>query len=341
MPAFTVPVIVMVTLPAAAMDPFQVTVLVPMVATAVPLVAAALTSVRPEGSTSVNSAPGLSSCAVVALLLSVTVYVTVEPTLYVAPATVLVEAMAAGEMTLTDATCCALGAFSAVATAVTDKGPAILGAVSVMLSVTVTPPAMLGIDQTPVALLKLPLLGVDAVIVAVGARLVATETFSNVSMPVFRTVMVKLDEPPARTGVAVVRTLVIAIAVWAATLIVLLAELLLETGSTGLPEICDSIVMVPVLATVATILIDAVAPLASGPTVHRPVLDEYAPALVSETYVKPEGRRAATLTPVALAGPLLLAVSVIVTFCPCAGAAGASICVTPRSAEVVPSSVTT
>ena len=44
------------------MAPFQVTVLVPTVATAVPDVALALTSVSAAGRTSVNSLPGLSAC---------------------------------------------------------------------------------------------------------------------------------------------------------------------------------------------------------------------------------------------------------------------------------------
>jgi hypothetical protein len=59
-PALMVAVMVMVTEPADGMAPFQVTVLVPTVATAVPEVALALTRVRLAGRTSVNSSPGLS-----------------------------------------------------------------------------------------------------------------------------------------------------------------------------------------------------------------------------------------------------------------------------------------
>lgn len=68
--ASMVALIVIVTLPAAAMLPFQVTVLLPMVATAVGLLAAAEIKVRPAGSTSMNSLPELSAWALVPLLLS-------------------------------------------------------------------------------------------------------------------------------------------------------------------------------------------------------------------------------------------------------------------------------
>ena len=67
--ALTVAVIVMVTEAPAAMEPFQVTVLVPVFATAVPLEAAAATSVSWDGRVSVNSLPGLSPWAPVPLLV--------------------------------------------------------------------------------------------------------------------------------------------------------------------------------------------------------------------------------------------------------------------------------
>src|SRR5579872_297680 len=69
----TVAVMVIVTVPAAGIAPFQVTVLVPTVATAAPLVAAAETRARVGGRTSVNSFPGLSACAPLPLLVSVIV----------------------------------------------------------------------------------------------------------------------------------------------------------------------------------------------------------------------------------------------------------------------------
>jgi len=59
-PGLIVAVIVIVTEPPAGIAPFHVTVLVPTLATAVPLVAVAETSDRADGSTSVNSFPGLS-----------------------------------------------------------------------------------------------------------------------------------------------------------------------------------------------------------------------------------------------------------------------------------------
>ena len=57
------------TEPLLAIVPFHVAVLVPTVATALPLEAEAEISDKPEGSTSVNSLPGLSSWAAGPLLL--------------------------------------------------------------------------------------------------------------------------------------------------------------------------------------------------------------------------------------------------------------------------------
>ena len=59
-PSTIVAVIVIVTELFAAIEPLQVTVFVPIVATAVPLVAVADTRASCAGSTSVNSLPGLS-----------------------------------------------------------------------------------------------------------------------------------------------------------------------------------------------------------------------------------------------------------------------------------------
>jgi hypothetical protein len=72
-PLLIVAVIVTVTLPAAGIAPFHVTVLVPIVATAVPLEAFALTSVSVEGRTSVNSFPLLSVVEAVPVFEIVTV----------------------------------------------------------------------------------------------------------------------------------------------------------------------------------------------------------------------------------------------------------------------------
>ena len=185
--------------------------------------------------------------------------------------TVFVAVTKAGEITLTDAACEAAGAFSAVPDAVTVNGPAMLGAVIVMLRVTVAPPAIDAIVQTPVALLKLPLLGVEAVMVAAGKRTADSDTFNNVSTPVFFTVMLNVDAPPASTGLAVARTFVTASAVCAATVIVLLALSLTELVSTWSPEIADIMVMLPLPDTVATMLMEVVCALVKAPTVHTPV----------------------------------------------------------------------
>ena len=60
-------------------------------------------------------------------------------------------------------------------------------------------------------------------------------------------------------------------AVCAATVIVLLAVSLPGLVSTGLPEIVDCMVMLPLPVTVATILMGLVCALVKAPTVHTPV----------------------------------------------------------------------
>ena len=70
--AAIVALMVIVTLPAAGTLPFQVTVFVAIVATEVPEVAVALTSVRLADSTSRNSLPGLSAVAALPELERVT-----------------------------------------------------------------------------------------------------------------------------------------------------------------------------------------------------------------------------------------------------------------------------
>jgi hypothetical protein len=60
----TIAWMVMVTELPPGMEPFQVTVFVAVVATAVPLLAVAETRVSDDGSTSMSSSPGLSCCAI-------------------------------------------------------------------------------------------------------------------------------------------------------------------------------------------------------------------------------------------------------------------------------------
>ena len=71
--AAIVALMVIVTEAPFARLPFHVTVLVPTVATAVPLVALALTRVRLAGRASVNSLPGLSACVAGPALVRTTV----------------------------------------------------------------------------------------------------------------------------------------------------------------------------------------------------------------------------------------------------------------------------
>src|SRR4029077_20425470 len=77
----------------------------------------------------------------------------------------------------------------------------------------------------------------------------------------------------------------------------------------------------------------ALAPLASVPTVQTPVPERYEPVLgVPETKVNPAGSRSVTCTPVALLGPLLVAVRVKVTLLPKLGVALSTVLVTAMSA---------
>lgn len=80
--------------PDGAIEPFQVTVFVATVATAVPADAVASTSVNDAGKTSCSSLPALSACAPGPPLLRVIVYVTTLPGMK-APLTVFVPLTAA------------------------------------------------------------------------------------------------------------------------------------------------------------------------------------------------------------------------------------------------------
>src|SRR6185369_4765902 len=91
-----VALMVIVTPAPLATLPFQVTVFAPVLATAVPPLALAETSVSPAGRISVNSLPELSSCAKVLLFVRATVYV-IEPLGAKLPFTVFVPVNADGE----------------------------------------------------------------------------------------------------------------------------------------------------------------------------------------------------------------------------------------------------
>src|SRR4029077_9939174 len=90
----------------------------------------------------------------------------------------------------------------------------------------------------------------------------------------------------------------------------------------------------------------ALAPLMRGPLVHSPVPEFDGPALgVARTSVSPAGSRSATSTPVALLGPLFVAVTVNVTLLPRFGvglstvfvmAMSAATGVTVATAELLP-----
>ena len=77
------------------------------------------------------------------------------------------------------------------------------------------------------------------------------------------------------------------------------------------------LVVAAVVVTVAVIASVALAPLASVPTVHRPVLEVYVGALGTDvTKLRPAGNRSVICTPVAVLGPLFVAVTVNVTWLP-------------------------
>src|ERR1700730_11425840 len=93
------------------------------------------------------------------------------------------------------------------------------------------------------------------------------------------------------------------------------AESLLVTGSTW--SSADLVAVLIELArpvTMATIESVALLPLAMAPMVQIPVTESYVPTLATaETNVSSAGSTSETLTPVALLGPLLVAVTVKVT----------------------------
>src|ERR1035437_9947425 len=92
-----------------------------------------------------------------------------------------------------------------------------------------------------------------------------------------------------------------------------------ETGSFSNPLIVAVLEYVPVLFTRTVIFKVSMAPLVKIPIDQRPVLDAYKPLLSSETKVKPEGSRSVTFTPVALLGPLFVAVNVKTILLPVIG----------------------
>src|SRR5262249_52466052 len=74
------------------------------------------------------------------------------------------------------------------------------------------------------------------------------------------------------------------------------------------------------LTTVAVSVSVAFAPWARDPTFHRPDFAVYVPWLgAALTRVRPAGKRSVTRTPVALAGPLSVSVTVKVTVSPTLG----------------------
>ncbi|HSP10284.1 MAG TPA: hypothetical protein VLU92_11900 [Candidatus Dormibacteraeota bacterium] len=94
------------------------------------------------------------------------------------------------------------------------------------------------------------------------------------------------------------------------------AELFPAPGSDWSSAVLVAVLVTGVVTlTVATMERVACAVLARAPMFHIPVADVYVvPALgVAETSVRPAGSRSVTWTPVALLGPLFLAVTVKVT----------------------------
>lgn len=163
-----VAVMVIVTVPRAGMLPFQVTVFVAIVATALPELAVAETRCSCDGRTSVSSLPLLSACVAGPLLDSVIVYVTVLPGVNV-PLTLFVPETFDGEMTFVVAVADSLPLFGSV---VAD----VIVAVAVMIVFgNVDAPT-----RTPSVKLLVP---------------TANDAFVHVTMPVAPTAGVVHDQP--------------------------------------------------------------------------------------------------------------------------------------------------
>src|SRR6202521_3908940 len=145
--------------------------------------------------------------------------------------------------------------------------------------------------------------------------------------------MVKVTLVPS-AGVELLTVFVMAISA-ACPVTVAMAELLPATGSGSVSAVLVAVfVTAAVPLTVATIDSVAFAPLATAPMFQMPVPELYVvPALGTEdTYVRPAGSRSVTCTPVALLGPLLVAVMVNVTLVPWFGRVLSTSFVMARSA---------
>src|ERR1700674_2013471 len=200
----------------------------------------------------------------------------------------------------------------------------VLVAVFVVVAVVVTVATMVSVAfaplikpprfQTPVTGLYVPALGVaETNVNPAGTRSVTTTPVALLG-PLFVTVTVNVTLELSG-GVGLSTTFATAMsAAWPVTV----AE---AASLPGLGSGCASAGLGAVLKTgvvpVTVAMIDrvALAVLAMAPMSHNPVAALYVPALgVAETKVSPAGSWSVTCTPVALLGPLLVAVMVNVTF---------------------------
>ena len=104
--------------------------------------------------------------------------------------------------------------------------------------------------------------------------------------------------------------LVIITSAEAVTVVVAVDELLPGFGSDSLADTVAVLLMVPVVVGVTVIVNVALAPDASEAEVHVTVPEALVHPELAEPNVTPAGRTSVTLTPVAVLGPLFLAVSV-------------------------------
>src|SRR5690348_7465107 len=152
--------------------------------------------------------------------------------------------------------------------------------------------------------------------------------------PAWCTVIVNVTLVP-RFGVGLLTVLVTCRSADGLALIIAEPALLPVFGSNWLPAVFVAVfVMLPGVSTVTVICSVALLPLFRAPTVHTPVPCTYVPCDGSdETYSTPPGKASVIATPVALFGPLLVAVIVYVTFSPTFGDALSTLLLTAMSAE--------
>src|ERR1700687_4780919 len=268
------------------------------------------------------------------LLWAVIVNVTLLFRFGVALSTVFVMAMSAAcPVTITDALllpATGSGCVSADLLAVFVSAE-VLVSVATMVSVALPPLARAPMVQVP-ATYVVPTLGAADTKVRPAGNTSVTTTPVAALGPLLVAVTVKTTLVP-KSGGTFETVLVVAMSA-DCPVTVAEAELLPATGSTWSSALFVAVfVSGDVLLSVATMVSVALTPLASAPMVQTPATYDVPALGVAGTRARPTGSTSVTTTPVALLGPLLVAVMVKVTLEPRFGVAFVTVLVMAMSAD--------